>query len=90
MIDTLKAFTIFLEEGYRQNPPAETLPRISSDAITGALFELLYHHATHDLLDRLPELTPQFAYVALAPFIGPTEAAEFVHAMASASIDAGP
>jgi AcrR family transcriptional regulator len=80
VIDTLKAFTIFLEEGYRQNPQAETLPRICSDAIAGALFELLYHHATHNLLDRLPELTPQFAYVALAPFIGPMEAAEFVHA----------
>lgn len=82
VIDTLKAFTIFLEEGYRQNPQAAELPRICSDAIAGALFELLYHHATHDLLDRLPELTPQFAYVALAPFLGPQQASEVVHAKA--------
>jgi AcrR family transcriptional regulator len=82
VIDMLKAFTIFLEEGYRQSPQAEQLPRVCSDAIAGALFEILYHHATHDLIDRLPELTPQFSYVALAPFVGPAQASELVHAMA--------
>jgi AcrR family transcriptional regulator len=78
VIDTLKAFTIFLEEGYRQNPRAETLPRVSSDAIAGALFELLYHHAANERIAQLVELTPQCAYVALAPFIGAGQAAEFV------------
>ena len=78
VIDMLRAFTIFLEEGYRQNPRAQQLPRICSDAIAGALFELLYDHATHERIDRLPELTPQFAYIALAPFLGPAEAGKFV------------
>jgi len=79
-LDTLKAFTIFLEEGYSQNPRAEALPRLCSDAIAGAIFELLYHHAINECTPQLPELTPQCAYVALAPFIGPTQAAEFVAA----------
>lgn len=83
VIDTLKAFTIFLEEGYRQNPQAEQLPRLCSDAIAGALFELLYHHATNERIPQLAELTPQCAYIALAPFIGPMQAAEFVVAKAT-------
>jgi AcrR family transcriptional regulator len=86
VVDMLQAFTIFLEEGYRQNPRAEQLPRLCSDAIAGSIFELLYHHAVHDLIPRLPELTPQCTYTALAPFIGPTQAAEFVQAKAMSSI----
>lgn len=80
VLDTFRAFTIFLEEGYRQSPRAEALPRLCSDAIVGALFEILYDHATHERIRRLPELTPQFAYISLAPFIGPIQAAEFVTA----------
>jgi AcrR family transcriptional regulator len=83
-IDTLKAFTIFLEEGYRQNPGAEALPHICSDAIAGAILELIYHHATNDRISQLPELTPQCAYIALAPYIGPAQAAAFVRAKAKA------
>jgi hypothetical protein len=49
-------------------------------AIVGALFEILYGHATHKQISHLPQLTPQFAYISLAPFIGPTQAAEFVKA----------
>jgi AcrR family transcriptional regulator len=78
LIDTLKAFTIFLEEGYRQSTQAEALPHICSDAIAGAIFELLYHHAVTERILQLPELTPQCAYIALAPFIGVGEAVEFV------------
>jgi AcrR family transcriptional regulator len=81
-IDTLKAFTIFLEEGYRQNTQAEHLPHICSDAIAGAILELIYHHAVNDRITQLAELTPQCAYIALAPFIGPRQAAEFVQAQA--------
>ncbi len=84
LIDTLKAFTIFLEEGYHQNPRAEALPRLCSDAIAGAIFELLYHHAVNERIPQLAELTPQCAYVALAPFIGPSEAADFIQAQAAA------
>jgi AcrR family transcriptional regulator len=83
VIDTLKAFTIFLEEGYAQSPRAEALPRLCSDAIAGAVFELMYHHAVKGRLARLPELTPQCAYVALAPFIGPAQANELVTAKAA-------
>jgi AcrR family transcriptional regulator len=83
LIDTLKAFTIFLEEGYRQNPRAQALPHLCSDAIAGAIFELLYHHAVTERIPQLPELTPQCAYIALAPFIGPAEASELVQAKGS-------
>ena len=82
MIDSLRGFGVFLEEGYRQSPRAERLPRLCSDAITGAIYELMYHHAVTGRAGRMAELTPQCAYVALAPFIGPVEAADFVTARA--------
>ena len=82
-IDTLKAFTIFLEEGYRQNARAEALPRLCSDAIAGAILELVYDHATNGRISQVGELTAECAYVALAPFLGAGEAAGFVAGKAS-------
>lgn len=80
MIDSLRGFTVFLEEGYRQSERAGRLPRLCSDAIAGAIYELMYHHAVTGRTGRMAGLTPQCAYVALAPFIGPAEAARFVEA----------
>jgi AcrR family transcriptional regulator len=69
-----RSFTIFLEEGYGYRPQARTLPRLSSQAIAGAIFEVVRRHIARDdaagLVRRLPELT----YVAIAPFTGPAEA----------------
>jgi len=85
MIDSLRGFTVFLEEGYRQSPRAGGLPRLCSDAIAGAIFELMYHHAVTGRTRQMVELTPQCAYVALAPFIGAGAAGEFVAAQAERS-----
>jgi AcrR family transcriptional regulator len=78
MIDSLRGFTVFLEEGYRQSERAGGLPRLCSDAIAGAIYELMYHHAVTGRTARMVELTPQCAYVALAPFMGPEQAIRFV------------
>jgi AcrR family transcriptional regulator len=69
-----RSFTIFLEEGYGYRQQARELPRLSSQAIAGAIFEVIRRHIARDdasgLVRRLPELT----YVAIAPFTGPAEA----------------
>lgn len=64
------AYTLFLEEGYRQRPEAEGLPRISSEAIN----ELIRLQVVRGGIERMGELLPQVAYLTLAPFIGPAEA----------------
>lgn len=84
MIDSLAGFGVFLEEGYRQSPRAGRLPRLCSDAIAGAIFELMYHEALSGRVERMAELTPQCAYVALAPFMGAVEADSFLRRRSAA------
>ena len=73
-----RAFASFLEEGYSLGTGARQPPRIYSDAITGAIHHIIRRDVaageTANLLQRLPGL----AYIALAPFIGATEAANTV------------
>jgi len=83
VIDTMRTLSLFLEEGYHRGPRAERLPRTCSDAIAGAIHELLYHAAQNDQVAELRELLPQAVYVALAPFLGPVKAREAVDEMAA-------
>jgi len=68
------AYTLFLEEGYRQRPEAEALPRLGSEAIAGAILELMRREAVRGRIERMRDLAPQATYLALAPFLGPGEA----------------
>jgi AcrR family transcriptional regulator len=76
--DNEMAYTLFLEDGYRQRPEAAALPRLSSEAIGGAIMELMRRQATRGKSKQMLELLPQVVYVALAPFIGPQRAIETV------------
>lgn len=72
------AYTLFLEDGYRQRPEAEAIPRIASEAIAGAIEELLRHQIVLGPTAAARNLLPQAVYVALAPFVGTEAALEFV------------
>ncbi|HEV3072740.1 MAG TPA: TetR/AcrR family transcriptional regulator [Solirubrobacteraceae bacterium] len=85
VIDTMRTLSLFLEEGYHRGPRAERLPRTCSDAIAGAIHELLYHAAQNNQVAELRELLPQAVYVALAPFLGPVKAREAVDEMAASA-----
>ena len=74
------AYTIFLEDGYRERPEAMHLPRICSEAIGGAIYELMRRQVSDGQTARMLELLPQAAYVTLAPFLGPGEALRLVEA----------
>jgi AcrR family transcriptional regulator len=76
--DNRTAFTLFLEQGYRQSPRARRLPEICSDAIGCAILELLRTEVLAGRSERVLEILPQVVYVALAPFIGPQQALELV------------
>ncbi len=72
------AFTIFFEEGYRQRAEAEALPRISSEAISGANEELFRVQVVRGRTELARELVPPGTYITLAPFIGAEAALDFV------------
>ncbi len=74
-----RSFTIFLEEGYRHRPQAEKLPKLSTLAIAGGVFEMIQRHAARGELEVLPSLLPRLTYVCIAPFMGATGAIEFLN-----------
>jgi AcrR family transcriptional regulator len=78
-----RSFTIFLEEGYGYRPQGHELPRLFSEAITGAIFEEVQRHATRGELVALPRQLPQLVYIAIAPFTGPKEAIRLVEQLSA-------
>jgi AcrR family transcriptional regulator len=76
--EVTRSFTIFLEEGYRQRPEAGCLPRLFSQTISGAIFEIIQYEVAGGRVAELPRRLPQLAYVAIAPFLGPAAAIELV------------
>jgi AcrR family transcriptional regulator len=69
---TLAAYDALLGPGYEQAPG---LSRILTEAILGAVTEVVYHYAQLEREDELPSLLGELTYIALAPFIGSEEAA---------------
>jgi AcrR family transcriptional regulator len=84
-IDNLMAYTLFFEDGYRQGPQAERLPRLCSEAIAASVLGLMRRTVDEGRTERMLEILPQAGYVALAPFIGPTAAMEFIEAKVAAA-----
>lgn len=73
--DTQLAFTLFLEEGYRQRPQAASLSRACSALTAAAIFEVGFQVIRSASSLRMQPLA---VYIALAPFIGLAPAGEFV------------
>ncbi len=67
-------FTFFLEEGYGYRPQNRELPRLYSEAIVGATFEIIQRAVAHGDVAQLPRQLPQIVYVAIVPFAGHQEA----------------
>jgi hypothetical protein len=60
-----------LEEAPRQIPRAP----VTIEAIAGGIFELCLHYPFEARIGEVPELVRSATYVALAPFLGGSEAA---------------
>jgi AcrR family transcriptional regulator len=76
--DTQLAFTMFLEDGYRQRPEAQALSRACSSLTASAIFEAGFQGLRCGSTVQVTQLQPLAVYLALAPFIGRDEAGEFV------------
>lgn len=68
--EVTRSFTIFFEEGFGAGGGRDPHSRLFSQAITGAIFEVIQRHAARDELELLPLLLPQLTYIAIAPFTG--------------------
>jgi len=69
------AYAQLLAPGFEEVPKKMRPPEIAVDAIAGGLREMFLHYAVQGRIRDLPELTVDATYVALAPFLGPAEAA---------------
>ncbi len=71
----VRAYAQLLAPGLEEVPKRRRPPAIALEAIAGGLQEIFLHYAARGRLQELPELAPDATYVALAPFVGPEEAA---------------
>jgi AcrR family transcriptional regulator len=76
--DTQLAFTLFLEEGFRQRPEAEALSRSCAALTAAAVFDLAFEACRRGPGEHLRRVQPLSVFVALAPFLGVSEAGRFV------------
>jgi AcrR family transcriptional regulator len=65
-----------LEPGFERIPESLRPPAIAIEAIGGGLFDLLYQCVLQGRVLELPRLETEMTYVALAPFVGPEQAAQ--------------
>jgi AcrR family transcriptional regulator len=84
-----RSFTIFLEEGYGYRPQARELPHLCSEAITGAIFEVIQEHIARGETAALARQLPRLTYVVIAPFTGPEEAIRLVRQISARHLAAG-
>jgi AcrR family transcriptional regulator len=78
--DNRMSYTLFLEDGYRQRPSAERLPRLCSETIGNAVLGMMRWRVSEGRTENLLEVLPECVYLALAPFIGPAAAVALVEA----------
>lgn len=76
--DTQLAFTLFLEEGYRQRPEAASLSRSCASLTAAMIFETGFRGSRRGVSLHIRRLQPLAVYTALTPFIGADAAGTFV------------
>ena len=85
----LRAAGFFLEEGYAYREQAHKLPRLCSQAITGAVFEIIYRHLARTDVPAVQCELPQLVYIAIAPFVGQELAVELIEQMVARRLGVG-
>jgi AcrR family transcriptional regulator len=79
MDEILKAFSVFLHEGYSCLPAGHSRPPdVALMAIAATIFDIGYRKCRTGHSAELPSLLPQAAFVALAPFLDPQATARFI------------
>jgi AcrR family transcriptional regulator len=72
----LQGFSSLLAPGYWDSPAGASVPKLAAEAISGGILEVIYYYISNGRADELPQTAPQLIYVALAPFVGTSKAAQ--------------
>ncbi|HEV2944015.1 MAG TPA: TetR/AcrR family transcriptional regulator [Solirubrobacteraceae bacterium] len=88
--DTQLAFTMFLEDGYRQSAKAGSLSRVCSALTASAIFEAGFQGLRSGSSLQVRRMQPLAVYIALVPFIGRDEAGAFVASKLAAKESGAP
>lgn len=67
------AYARLLPEGA---PQRRRPPPVAPEAIAHGIFELTFHHAARNKVEELLHVRPLATYLAMAPFLGVSEAAD--------------
>jgi AcrR family transcriptional regulator len=70
----IRQFTGFIDAGRSES--SLELPGLTSTAIVGGIYELLYSEILHGAVSQLPMRVPEIVYWITQPFLGPERAAE--------------
>ena len=70
----IRQFTGFIDAGRSES--SLELPGLTSTAIVGGIYELLYSEILHGATSQLPARVPEIVYWITQPFLGPERAAE--------------
>ena len=73
---SMQGFAAYLLPGYELAGEDMAIPSIAAEAITGGIWQVFHHCIENDCLAELPLAAPQLTYLALTPFVGPSEAAK--------------
>jgi AcrR family transcriptional regulator len=76
--DSHIAFTILLQEGYRQEPLPKPPSRLALEAIITTIFEIVYHQVRASAVPQIAGLLGHMTFLCLTPFIGPAAANGFI------------
>lgn len=72
---SMHAFAAYLRPGAALAEDPSAVPEIAAEAVAGGIWQVFHHYVENECVDQLPEAAPQLTYMALAPYLGPKEAA---------------
>lgn len=72
--DSVGAFGVFLQEGYRYEPRASDPSPVALEAIVSSTFEIVYRQARVRSRPALSRWSAPMSFIALAPFLGASAA----------------
>ena len=75
MTTSIASFTALLAEG---GPEPRRAPQIASEAITGAIWDIVSAYSSSERMRYLPCLADHIAFIVLAPYIGPKGAIDAI------------
>lgn len=88
--DSRLAFNLFIEPSYHHSNRAKRLPRLCSDAIGGAILELIRTEVLAGRTEAMPGILPQVSYVTIAPFLGASATLDFLAEKTSSELEGSP